>query len=344
VILVVNESYEDAGHEDDGHPERPARTAATRAGIADLHLSSDLVSVSARMPSRAELTRVHSGDYLEELAAYCYEGGGEIDSDTYATFDSWSIARQAAGAGLSVIEELQRRGEGVGFVVTRPPGHHAERDRAMGFCLLNNVAIAASALRSQGERVLIVDWDVHHGNGTQQIFWDDPQVLYVSTHQSPLFPGSGFAGEVGGPNAIDRTVNLPVPPGTTGDVLRRVFEDVALPVITEFAPTWVLVSAGFDAHRDDPMAELLLTEADYGALARTVADVAPGPGRLAMFLEGGYNLSALRASVRSTLGSVLDGVEKTRELTREGSGAVLVETTRRARSQAIDALVAAEER
>ena len=299
MTLIVNEPYNDDGHEEDGHPERPKRTVAARAGIADLHLDNELVSVATRMASRPELTRVHAAGYLEELAAYCYEGGGDIDPDTYATFDSWSIARQAAGAGLSVIEELQRRGEGVGFVVTRPPGHHAERDRAMGFCLLNNVAVAAGALRSQGERVLIVDWDVHHGNGTQQIFWEEPQVLYVSTHQSPLFPGSGFAAEVGGLGAIDRTVNLPLPPGATGDDLRRVFDDVAMPVITEFAPTWVLVSAGFDAHRDDPMAELLLIERDFGALAHTVADVAPGPGRLAMFLEGGYNLSALRASIRT---------------------------------------------
>jgi acetoin utilization deacetylase AcuC-like enzyme len=342
VILVVNDAYEDAGHEDDGHPERPARTAAARAGIADLRLASDLVSVTARMPSREELTRVHHGGYLEELAAFCYEGGGEIDSDTYATFDSWSIARQAVGAGLSVIEELQRRGEGVGFVVTRPPGHHAERNRAMGFCLLNNVAIAACALRSEGERVLIVDWDVHHGNGTQQIFWDDAQVLYVSTHQSPLFPGSGSASEVGGPGAIDRTINLPLPAGSTGNVLRRVFEDIALPVITEFAPTWVLVSAGFDAHRDDPLAELLLTEGDFGALARTVADLAPGPGRLAMFLEGGYNLSALRASIHSTLGSVLGDAEDSHELTHDETGDMLIAETRRARAKAMEALRAAE--
>ncbi len=340
MILVVNEAYDDAGHADDGHPERPARAVAAHAGIADLHLGSDLISVAARAAGREELARVHAGGYLEELAAYCYEGGGDIDPDTYATFDSWAIARQAAGAGLSVVEELQRRGDGVGFVVTRPPGHHAERDRAMGFCLLNNVAVAAGALRSQGERVLIVDWDVHHGNGTQQVFWDDAEVLFVSTHQSPLFPGSGFVGEVGGPGAIDRTVNLPLPPRSSGEVLRRMFDEVALPVITEFAPTWVLVSAGFDAHRDDPMAELLLTERDFGALARTVADVTPGPGRLAMFLEGGYNLSALRASIRSTLHSVLGAAHESDGTSHAESdtGVELVAKTLRSRARAIDAL------
>ncbi|MGC2169021.1 MAG: histone deacetylase [Acidimicrobiales bacterium] len=344
MTLVVNEAYDDTGHEDAGHPERPERSTATRAGIEDLHLGSDLVSVVARRPSHAELTRVHAEEYVEHLAVFCYEGGGDLDPDTYATYDSWAIANQAAGAGLAVIEELQRRGDGVGFVVTRPPGHHAERGRAMGFCLFNNIAVAAGALRSQGERVLIVDWDVHHGNGTQQIFWGDDRVLYVSTHQSPLFPGGGRAVEVGGRGAIDRTVNLPLPPGATGDVLRRMFDDVALPVITEFAPTWVLVSAGFDSHRDDPMANLLLTEGDFGALARTVADIAPSPGRLAMFLEGGYNLSALRSSVRSTLESVLGDGEKYHEVTHGETGADLVAHTLRSRAQAIDALRAVDDK
>jgi acetoin utilization deacetylase AcuC-like enzyme len=164
-----------------------------------------------------------------------------------------------------VISELERRGEGVGFVVARPPGHHALRDRAMGFCLLNNVALAAATLRSKGERVLIVDWDVHHGNGTQQIFWDSSDVLYVSTHQWPLFPGSGAAIEVGGDHAIDRTVNIPLAPGTGGDVFHRALREIARPVIDSFRPTWVLVSAGFDAHCADPMSDLQLTSTDFAA-------------------------------------------------------------------------------
>ena len=183
--LIVNEPYDDSGHEDPGHPERPDRSTAAMAAVTDLHLGSDLIIATTRAATRAELIRVHNGNYLDELGAFCYGGGGDIDQDTYATLDSWSIALLAAGSGLAVIEELQRRGEGVGFVVARPPGHHALTDRAMGFCLLNNVAIAAAGLLTQGERVLIVDWDVHHGNGTEQIFWDEPNVLYVSTRQWP---------------------------------------------------------------------------------------------------------------------------------------------------------------
>jgi acetoin utilization deacetylase AcuC-like enzyme len=153
--------------------------------------------------------------------------------------------------------------------------------------------------------VLIVDWDVHHGNGTQAIFWDEPNVLYVSTHQWPLFPGSGEAREVGGPGALGKTVNIPVPPGATGDVLRRALDEVAAPVIDKFDPTWVLVSAGFDAHRADPMADLALTSGDFSDMATTVAAFAPRAGRLALFLEGGYNLGALRTSVATTLGTLL---------------------------------------
>src|ERR1039458_3631895 len=249
MVLVVNPAFDDSAHDSPGHPARPARIAGVGAAFDDLDLGSALVEVPAYAAKRAELTRVHDGAYLEELGTFCYTGGGALDPDTYANYESWSIAKLAAGAGLAVIEELQRRRDGIGFIAVRPPGHHALSDRAMGFCLLNNIAIAAAALVDQGERVLIVDWDVHHGNGTQQAFWDDPRVLYVSTHQSPLFPGSGTASEVGGWHAIGDTVNIPLPAGATGDVVRRAFDDIAAPVIEEFEPTWVLVSAGFDAHR-----------------------------------------------------------------------------------------------
>ncbi len=221
------------------------------------------------------------------------------------------------------------------FVVVRPPGHHALRDRAMGFCLLNNIAVAAAALTAVGERVLIVDWDVHHGNGTQAIFWDDPDVLYVSTHQWPLFPGSGSATEIGGPHARGLTVNIPLPPGTTGDVVRRAIDEVALPVVEEFAPTWVLVSAGFDAHRADPLAELALSSGDFAELATTVASLAPRPGRLVLFLEGGYDLEALRVSVAATVSALLGGSYQPEVPTFGGPGE---ETVRCALDDRIEAL------
>jgi acetoin utilization deacetylase AcuC-like enzyme len=342
VVLVVNGPYDDSEHAEDSHPERPARTNAVRSAIADLHLDSDLIVVPTRAASRAELLLVHHGNYLDELAAFCYGGGGDLDQDTYATFHSWSIAQNAAGGGLAVIEEMRRRGEGVGLVVTRPPGHHALADRAMGFCLLNNVAIAAAALRALGERVLILDWDVHHGNGTQQIFWNAPDVLYVSTHQWPLFPGSGSAAEVGGWSAIDRTVNIPLPSGTAGGLLLRAIEEIAAPVIEEFQPTWVLVSAGFDAHRADPLAELALTSGDFAQLARLAASFAPHPGRLALFLEGGYDLHALRTSVAASVSAVLGASYDSEPRSVDGPGDEFIEHVAGQRREAIETLLLIE--
>lgn len=338
MVLVVSGVYPHEGHHDPGHPERPSRVGAVMLGAADLRLGEDLVTVAAYKATRPELLRVHSAAYLEELGVFCYGGGGAIDQDTYTTPDSWQIAQLAAGGGLAVIEELQRRGDGVGLVVTRPPGHHALRDRAMGFCLVNNIAVAAGALLSQGERVLILDWDVHHGNGTQAIFWDEPDVLYVSIHQWPLFPGTGYAEEVGGPRALDRTVNIPLPPGATGDVFERALAEIAAPVIAAFDPTWVLVSAGFDAHRDDLLAELQLTSGDFAQLSRFAKSCTPESGRLALFLEGGYDLNALRSSVHASLSAVLGVGEAGEAVSRGGAGIEQIERVRLARRVALDSL------
>ncbi len=342
MTLVISRPFDDSGHADPGHPERPDRVTAALAGVADLHLGEDLVSVDVTAATRAQLARVHSGAYLDELGAFCYEGGGDLDQDTYATYDSWALAQLAAGAGVAVVAELARRGEGVGFIAARPPGHHALPDRAMGFCLLNNVAVAAAELTSLGARVAVVDWDVHHGNGTQQIFWDDPDVLYVSTHESPLFPGSGAAHEVGGRGARGRTLNVPVPAGATGDVLRRALDEVAAPVVADFAPDWVLVSAGFDAHRADPIADLALSSGDYADLARTVAGFAPGPGRVALFLEGGYNLEALRESVAAALGALVGAPATLEGPTSGGPGAEHVARAFDERRSALETLAAVD--
>ena len=193
------------------HPEQQGRIFSVMDGVRDLYLDDEIEFVTTPKAGLEDLARVHSAEYLTELEAFCNQGGGDLDPDTYARSDSFSAARRAAGAGLEAIAALERRGDGVAFVPVRPPGHHAERDRAMGFCLLNNVAVSAASLTAKGHRVLIVDWDVHHGNGTQAIFWDDPNVLYVSTHQWPLFPGSGRAEEVGGPGRARAHCQHPPP-------------------------------------------------------------------------------------------------------------------------------------
>jgi acetoin utilization deacetylase AcuC-like enzyme len=288
------------------HPEQPARLGAVMDGVRALELGDALIDLPVRAATDEELRRVHTAAYLDEVAAFCAAGGGNVDPDTYARTDSWDAARRAAGAGVQALTELERHGDAVAFVPVRPPGHHATASRAMGFCLVNNVAVAAASRTAHGERVLVVDWDVHHGNGTQAIFWDDPAVLYVSTHQHPLYPGTGQAGEVGGPGAPGLTVNLPLPPGATGDVVRRALDEEARDAIETFGPDWVLVSAGFDAHHADPLSNLELSSDDFAELARIVRTFAPRPGRLAVFLEGGYDLAALQSSVEATLAALLD--------------------------------------
>ncbi len=319
------------------HPEQPRRIDAVMAGVFDLHLGDELLTVEAPPASREELARVHTSNYLDELEDFCLRGGGNLDADTFAGSDSWTAASRAAGAGLATIEALHQHDQAVGFVAARPPGHHATADRAMGFCLLNNVAVAAASLTAQGDRVLIVDWDVHHGNGTQSIFWDDPNVLYVSTHQWPLYPGTGKAAEIGGSAARGLTVNIPVPPGATGDIIRMALHEVGRPAIERFAPDWVLISCGFDAHRADPLGELALSDGDFASLAQLAAQYSPRPGRLVLFLEGGYDPTALRTSVTATLSALLGGSDSIEQPTRDGPGREDVEAALSARGRALAA-------
>ena len=340
-MLIVAGPTGEHEHDGGGHPERPARVTAAMEGVRDLGLGDELALIDPGLAEVESLALVHTRSYLDGLAELSASGGGRADPDTFVTADSWRAARRAAGAGLSAIEALDAAGEGYAFVASRPPGHHAMADHAMGFCLVNNVAVAAATLTARGERVLIVDWDVHHGNGTQAIFWDDPDVLYVSTHQWPLYPGTGHPQEVGGRDAPGTTVNIPLPPGATGDVVQRAFGELVTPVVDTFAPTWVLVSAGFDAHRDDPLAELALSSADFAGLARRAASYAPSPGRVVLFLEGGYDLRAIRHSVEATLGALLGGTAEREAPTHGGPGAEDLEALRgihrSARERALEA-------
>lgn len=288
----------------DWHPERPGRLAASLSGIAEAGLLDAVEFRDPRLATTDEISLVHSANYLDQLERFCERGGGDLDPDTYAASGSWETALRAAGAVLDAVEALEAGTCEVAFAAGRPPGHHAVPDRAMGFCLLNNVAVGAAKLASQGQRVAIVDWDVHHGNGTQDIFYNDPNVLYVSTHEFPLYPGSGRADETGGPDAPMSNLNLPFPAKTRGDMFRRAVDDVIAPVVSRFAPDWLFISAGFDAHRSDPLAGLELTSADYADLAIRLQQLAPAR-RTVVVLEGGYDFEALSLSTGSTLSALI---------------------------------------
>jgi acetoin utilization deacetylase AcuC-like enzyme len=332
-LLVVAPPDSEAHDTGRGHPERIGRVEAAVAGVSDARLD-DLVTFDAgRDATRDELTRVHDPRYVDALDEFARAGGGMLDADTVVAPRSFAAATRAAGCGLRAIEAVRDGDADAAFVIVRPPGHHAGVARGQGFCLFNNIAVAASELTDRGERVLIVDWDVHHGNGTQDLFWDDPRVLFVSLHQYPAYPGTGPAEEIGGAAARGLTVNFPLPPGATGDVALTALDDVVAPAVEAFAPTWVLVSAGFDAHRADPLADLAWTAGDYAALAARVAEFAPAPGRTIAFLEGGYDLAALRASAGATA-AVLAGVDARvsddEQPSAGGPGRDVVDRTRRA--------------
>ena len=247
---------------------------------------------------------VHSADHVRRVSAYARAGGGWFDADTYCTRDSLDAALAATGASIRAVDAVMDSEARAAFVVCRPPGHHATRDRAMGFCLFNNIAICAAHARRRGAaRIAIVDIDVHHGNGTQDIFYNDPSVLYCSLHQSPWYPGTGSANERGDGDALNTTLNVPVPFGTGGDAWLGLFESTVVTAVDAFAPDLILVSAGFDAHEADPLAGLRLTDETYSAVAGHIKQLAGrhAGGRNAWLLEGGYDLDALASSVTGCL-------------------------------------------
>jgi acetoin utilization deacetylase AcuC-like enzyme len=293
-------------HETGAHPENKARIPAIENELE----RRDWLGWERREAPRAsedELTLVHRREHVEAIRELCNSGGGPIDGDTYAGEGSYEAALRAAGGACEMVRRLLNGDAGLGFCAVRPPGHHAEAQRAMGFCLFDNIAVAAALALAELdlERVFILDWDVHHGNGTAEIFRSRRDVLFASIHQGGIFPGTGALGDAGSGPGEGFTINLPVPAGSEEDVWLSLIEHIALPAAAEFEPQLVLISAGFDAHRDDPLAECRLETSSFAQMACHVRDAAMGWGvPVGAVLEGGYNLPALADSVVATMAAL----------------------------------------
>lgn len=284
----------DAHREPPGHPEQSARLSAVLAALSGL----DLARHDAPLGAEADILRCHPQSYINRIrAALPAQGWAQVDGDTYLAPGSFQAALRGVGGVCAAVDLVLSGGAANAFVATRPPGHHAETDTAMGFCLFGNIAIAAKYALDHHKlaRVAVVDFDVHHGNGTQDLLWDEPRVMFASSHQMPLYPGSGAAHEVGAHRQI---INLPLRAGSSGADMRTAYDAHIFPRIDDFAPELILVSAGFDAHRADPLANLNWTEDDFAWLTQRICDLADDhcAGRVVSALEGGYDLPALAAS------------------------------------------------
>jgi acetoin utilization deacetylase AcuC-like enzyme len=316
-----------------GHPERPERLAAVQAGIDAAGLAEALVGFEPRAATTAEVARVHPEPFLERLAEFSLAGGGHLDPDTVVGPTSYAAALLAAGSGLAAIDQLDQGLGEVAFCAVRPPGHHATTTRSMGFCLVNSVAVVARALADRGERVLIVDYDAHHGNGTQDVFYRDPAVTYVSFHEYPLYPGTGGIPEMGDGEGFGTTINFPFPAGATGDVYRDALDRVVAPYAAASQPTWLLVSAGFDGHHRDPITGLGLAAGDFADFTRALSQLVE-PGHQIIFLEGGYDLQGLADSAGATLGELCGEPYRPEAATAGGPGLHVVDAVVARRHQA----------
>ena len=319
-MLAVSSLHEHDRHETSPrHPESALRLQAAWSGLLAADLGDAITLVEPRFATRQEIERVHTAGYINQIEAMCAAGGGALDPDTRVSLGSWETARLAIGAGLALVDHVEQGKATAGLALVRPPGHHALADRAMGFCVFNNIAVVARSLTARGERVLIVDWDVHHGNGTQAIFWNDPNVLFVSSQLAQHWPYTGDVTETGGPEAPGGTINLPFPEGTTGDIFLRAYDTVVARAVDDFKPTWTLISAGFDSHRDDPLGGLGLSAGDYALMSQRLAAITPN--RTVLFLEGGYNLTATALSVGATAAALVGQAYETEAATNGGPGA-----------------------
>jgi acetoin utilization deacetylase AcuC-like enzyme len=296
-------------HQEYGHPESPKRLTAIWDTLTETDLAPRLTALEPITATDAQLEAVHTRDHITRVKNLIARGGGHFDADTYANAHSLDAALLAAGAVVRAVDAVMSGEVDNAFALVRPPGHHATRTRAMGFCLFNNIAVAAQHTLDAHklERVLIVDYDVHHGNGTQDVFYRSSRVLYFSTHQYPHYPGTGDWREIGEGEGAGFTVNVPLPPCVGDAGYQRIFDDLLFPVAERFRPQLILASVGYDAHWSDPLAAENLTIAGYGTLARTLGALAHAlcDGRLVYTLEGGYNLPALAHGVAATFHALL---------------------------------------
>ncbi len=308
-VWLLTDALMDA-HHTSAHPERPERREAVAAGVRDAARDA-LLEAPFEPATDDEILAVHDRAYLDLLEDADRRGGGWLDPDTYIAAGSMRVTRLAAGATLRAAVGVVGGEAEVAFAVVRPPGHHARADRGSGFCLLNNVAIAAAGLRALGHarRIAIIDWDVHHGDGTQEIFDADADLCYASTHQFPFYPGTGGAQDRGTGAAVGTKHNHPLSAGDGNDAFVAAWRDELLPAVEAFAPHAILVSAGYDAHQADPLAELQVTVDGYAEVSRMVGALSRRLGLpgVALTLEGGYDLDALRASTAATVNGILEG-------------------------------------
>lgn len=283
------------------HPERPERLTAIINRIKESGFWEKLVQLEPSPAAVEQVEYVHKRDYIEALRRFCADGGGLLDFDTPVSRDSFRVALLAAGGAIKAVDAVIAGEVNNAFAAVRPPGHHAFPNRGKGFCIFNNIAISARHLQKKYglERILIVDWDIHHGDGTHYYFYDDPTVFYFSIHEYPFYPGTGRIYETGSGKAVGYTLNVPVPFGTGVREYIDAFESKLKPIALKFAPDFVLISAGFDAHKDDPFSGLSITTIAYGQFTDIVREIADQTcsGKIVSLLEGGYDLNALSESV-----------------------------------------------
>jgi acetoin utilization deacetylase AcuC-like enzyme len=291
----------------ESHPERPERVKV----LLDLADGLDPARFQLLTPTpatRADIEATHGKDYVRLVESTTKHNVYALDGDTITCRDSFGVGVLAVGGFLQLINGIAAREIQNGFALVRPPGHHALRNRAMGFCLFNTMAIGAEYVKRKygAKKVLIMDWDVHHGNGTQDAFYDDPSVLFISAHQFPYYPGSGAVNEVGAGAGEGCTINIPLPAGCADTEYLQVFQDIIVPAAERFAPDWILVSAGFDPHRHDPLGGMGVTEEGFGAMALRLLELANrfAGSQIAFLLEGGYDLAGLRNSVAAVLNAM----------------------------------------